>query len=250
MSDTGTDADRPLLEGSMSRSRLISRSQRRIGRSVGAAVAGILFSVVLVGCSQTDPGESSTSVKTPDSSAVGASPGGEAAGSPCSLLDDATLAALIGTAPQGAEVTVPGSDLRACQFGDITERGVQVTQVPAGEWAHALPAMVESMKDLPAGTLDASVMKQLEDASDAIAAGATIAAEEACTYFSRLLEIQGQEPGTTRAVTHYPDFESAIAITGQQCIEGTYTSLLVGRPDLTDDPEIVDQVSNVLDQLG
>jgi hypothetical protein len=227
------------------------RRERRVGLEAGGAVAaGILLFVVLVGCSQPGQGENSPPSTRPDSPGVSASPGGEATDSPCTLLDDATLDSLIGSAPPGVEVTVPGSDLRACQFGDITERGVQVAQVPAGEWASSLPAMVETMKDLPAGTLDAGVMKQLEDASDAIAAGAAIPASEACTYFSSLLELQGQARGTTRSVTYYPNLESAVAITGQQCIAGTYTPLLVGRPDLADDPKIVDQVSDALDQLG
>lgn len=172
------------------------------------------------------------------------------ADSPCTLLDDAALESLIGSAPQGAEVTVPGSDLLACQFGDITERGVQVAQVPAGEWAHSLPAMVDGLKALPAGTLDEDVLEQLQNASDAVDAGTSIPADEACTYFSQLLEIQGQEPGTTRVVSYYPDAESAIAITAQQCDAGTYTSLLVGRTDLAEDSGLANQLSGLLDLIG
>lgn len=229
------------------------RRPRRVRAGLAASVAGsILASVLLVGCTPPSTNAQSPTSAPEQSTSATATPSTPAdpADSPCALLDEATLESLIGSAPNGGEVTVPGSDLRVCQFGDITVRGVQVAQVPAGDWAHSLPAMVDGLRALPEGTLDPTVMKQLEDASEAVAAGADIPAAEACDYFSRLLEVQGQDPGTTRSVSYYPDMENAIAVTGQQCVDGTYTSVLVGRDDLADDPAIVDQVLTVLVQIG
>ncbi|MFD4960270.1 hypothetical protein [Microbacterium sp. NPDC058389] len=225
------------------------RRPRRIRAGLAAFVTGsILTSVLLVGCTQLGAtAQSSTSTTATATPSVAPS---EPNDSPCTLLDSATLESLIDSAPSGSEVTVPGSDLPACQFGDITELGVQVARVPAGEWAGSLPAIVDGLRALPEGTLDPAVMKQLEDSSEAIAAGAVTPAGEACGYFSSLLELQGQEPGTTRSVSYYPDMETAIAVTGQQCVDGIYTSVVVGKDDLADDTAIVDQVLTVLLQIG
>jgi hypothetical protein len=228
----------------------VHRAPRASVAAVG--VAALLSIVALSGCSPTDATDPAPSPSPSTSAAASpsAAPSDAAADAPCDLLDDATVAELIGEASEGTEVVVPGSEIPACQYGDLASVGLQVAQVPAADWARSLPSIVQTILDLPEGVLDDDLRAQLEDAAAAVEEGAEIEPAEACGYFSRLLEVAGQEPGTTRTVNYLPDQASAVAITGQQCESGTFSSLVVAREGIPDDELLVDQVSDLLSQLG
>jgi hypothetical protein len=228
----------------------------RVHRAPRASVAAVCLAALLgiaalSGCSPADGTDPAPS-PSPSASAA-ASPSAEPsddAAPPCDLLDDATVAELIGEASDGTEVVVPGSEIPACQYGDLASVGLQVARVPAADWARSLPSIVQTMLDLPEGVLDDDLRAQLEDAAAAVEEGTEIEPAEACGYFSRLLEVAGQEPRTTRTVNYLPDQASAVAITGQQCESGTFASVVVARDGIPDDELIVGQVSDLLSQLG
>ena len=219
------------------------------------ALAALLGVAALTGCSPTGttdatPMPTATTSPAPAPTATPTETPTGSAGSPCDLLDEATVADLIGDTPEGTEIVVPGSAIPACQYGDLGSVGLQVAQVPAAEWARSLPSIVQTLLDLPEGVLDDRLRAQLEAAAEEVEAGAEIEPEEACGYFSGLLEVAGQDPGTTRTVNYLPDQASAVAVTGQQCVSGTFSSLVVAREGIPDDESIVDEVSALLSELG
>ncbi|GAA1834042.1 hypothetical protein [Agromyces salentinus] len=122
--------------------------------------------------------------------------------------------------------------------------------MPAGQWARALPTVVATLTALPEGSVDPKILEQLEGAADILEEGGEVPAEEACAYFSRLLEFRGQPAGTTTAVSFIPDQASAVAISAQQCVDGTYASLTIGRPDAGEVPGLPEKAAIMLGQLG
>ncbi|WP_436037305.1 hypothetical protein [Microbacterium sp. LjRoot45] len=221
----------------------------RRSRLLPLILAGALAATI-TGCSvaaddQPTPRASDASPTASPTASSDAAPG-----SPCTLLDDETVADLVGASSAGVETTPPGTELPVCQYAATDGGGVQVAQMPAAEWARALPALVESILALPEGAVPDSLRSQIEDAVNAVESGSTIEPEAACGYFSQLLEAAGQGAGLVSSIAYLPDRESAVAVSGQQCIDGTYTSLLVYRDGIATDEQIVDQVSGILDQLG
>lgn len=99
------------------------------------------------------------------------------------------------------------------------------------------------------GVIGEKLRSRFEEAIARVESGEVIAADEACSYFSDLLEAQGQAPGSNLVVSYLPDQDSAIAVSGQTCVAGTFASLLVGRMDLADEPDIASQVREVLTGL-
>lgn len=106
------------------------------------------------------------------------------------------------------------------------------------------------MRDLPEGTVSPDVLKQLETASALLSGGEKVTAEDACSYFSLVAEAQGLEAGTNTSVTYYPDKDSAVAVIGQQCVDGWFTSLVVGRPDAAGNDTLPDNVTKVMRHLN
>jgi hypothetical protein len=168
---------------------------------------------------------------------------------PCGLLDAAVASDLAGLAVTGVEHEIAGSDVLACMFGDLGSQGVQVMQLQADEWAAQLPGVVESLRSMPEGTFDASLLQQLDEASTLIEEGGRIPPAEACGYFSRLTQVQGYPEGTTRVLNTIPA-GAGLALTGQQCIDDTFTSVTVGRSDLTEEGDLGERLLTALDSLG
>lgn len=172
-----------------------------------------------------DPAPSSTSaVPTPDGEE-------DADGSACELLPDARIESLAGEAlGEGAETEVAGV-LPVCQWGDLTSLGVQAGRVAASEWAKSLPTVVAQLA--ASGILDGEGVERLERASALVESGSTIPADEACHLFSDLAEIGGNGKDATRALAIVPSRTDPQAISGQSCVDGTYATVLLARPDLT-----------------
>lgn len=145
---------------------------------------------------------------------------------------------------------MPGSDLPACQFGDITKHGVQVAQAPAEDWAASLPSLAAMLQDNSAGIADPDKLQQLTEAIETLDTGGEISPDEACVLFSQLLELQGLEPGTRVTASYLPTKETALALSAQQCLNGRFTSILVGDPEIGQDPDVVSAVMAILERIG
>jgi hypothetical protein len=161
------------------------------------------------------------------------------------------VTALLGETPEGKEVLITGSTIDACLFGELSVRGIQVAQVPAGVWAHSMPAIYDALMSMPEGSVAPSVLAQMKEAADILKAGGSIESDKACEYFSFMLEATGQPAGTTMSSNYIPGPNSkAVALSVQQCVGGVYSSILVGRADVADHPELVDTVQGLIANLG
>lgn len=215
----------------------------RVARVTAAVVAVLL----LAGCGQA-PAEPSPA----DLSTTGPAPTSASGESPCDLLDEATVVDLAGGFADGTVGTIPGTAISACTFDIVTDQPfhIQVARVPADEWARSLPGVVATLRNLPEGTVDATILAQLDEASALLEQGDSIPAGEACRYFSQLLETGGYDAGTTTSVNYIPYRDSAVAISGQQCLEGVYSTLLVAPADADQSPDLAQKVERALARLG
>ena len=153
----------------------------------------------------------------------------------CQLLEAATVSDLAGEALEGRESTVGGvggSSLRACMYGRLDDVGVQVAQAPAGEWARALPGMLDQLKDMGgAGFPDA--LRQIEEAAQLIERGEAVPPEQACQLFDDMLAFRGIDSSSDGVISYVPDREDPLFASVQTCRDGTYTSIGVARPGMT-----------------
>ncbi len=220
-----------------------------VPRGIVAGFGILTLALLIAGCAQAEAPGSSAAPSPSVSAAEGETRASDDA-SPCDLLDHGTLTSLLGAAPDGTEVTVPGSNIPACQFGDLTTNGVQVAQVPADEWAQSLPAMVEAVRAAAPEMIGDQKFDAFVQASERIESGGTITGDEACDFFSVLLEIQGQAPGSSLTVNYLPDQANAIALTAQQCVDGTFTSVVLGDSGGVSDPALPDQLAQLVADIG
>jgi hypothetical protein len=156
----------------------------------------------------------------------------EPAASPCALLSDDEVQALAGEPLVETNETTIVGQLPICVWGSLDDVGVHAGLVEASTWARALPQAVEQAK--AAGLLDdASNARKLLEAADLIRSGSTIPADEACTLFGELVQLNGLPPGSDSTVNVVPTREDAQGINGQSCRDGRYATVLLVRPDLS-----------------
>ena len=67
--------------------------------------------------------------------------------------------------------------------------------------------------------------------------------------FSVMSELSGSEPGTDRVVNLLPDGQAPQAISGQACVDGVYSSVLLVAPGLSKESEKVSTIGVALNRL-
>jgi hypothetical protein len=173
-----------------------------------------------------------------------AEPAGAGDGGPCDVLDAEAVADLAGGPITAHSDAVVGA-LPACQWQDGDLR-VQVIQVPAGEWAVSMPALLDQMRE--SGGLDETNLARIDEAIELIESG-VVAPAAACAMFSTMAEIAGHETGTDRLVNLVPNAEEPQALSGQACFDGVYTSVLLVSPGLSKESKKVSEMTVVLNKL-
>ena len=123
---------------------------------------------------------------------------------------------------------------------------VQVIQAPAVEWAVSLPAVLEEIKG--AQSLGGENLARIDEGIELIESGAVDPAA-ACDMFSVMSEISGSAPGTDRLVNLLPDGQAPQAISGQACVDGVYSSVLLIAPELSTESEKVSAIGVALNRL-
>ncbi|WP_154792181.1 hypothetical protein [Occultella kanbiaonis] len=223
-----------------------------------------LLMLALAGCAQPEPDLTSTrsnaagvepaATQSPESESAESPEGATvepAAGAPdpCAQPDAEVIAALAGVElePHLHEV----SGVPACVWGNLNGTGVQVILVGAERWATQLPAIFEQLLAQPqlAETLSEDELANIEDITAAIEAGEEIDSTRACEMFSLMLVADGQPEGENFTVKIVPSAADPQAITAQGCIEGTFSSVLLVKPDLTGGADEVEQVGDAVMSL-
>jgi hypothetical protein len=219
-------------------------------------VVGVLVPLALLaGCGSDDGSTTSSSSDsspsgTPspsESSATESAGPGAAAGAPCDALDSQDLEALAGT-DLGTGNAGKAGTLTACQWGDPNSAGVQAVSVTAEEWGAQLPVLIQQVKASGAFD-DATNAKQLEKASKLVESGKQLDADQACSLFSRLAELQGNKPHRSVTVTLLPTAQQPQAISAQTCTDGRFASVLLIKPGITGSRQEISAVSGALQQV-
>ncbi|MFE6970062.1 DUF3558 family protein [Isoptericola sp. NPDC057653] len=145
---------------------------------------------------------------------------------PCELVDETTVARLVGEElrehQEGAVGKIPG-----CVWGSMNGPGLRVASVPAEVWGASVPEILDQLLETGGALLDEESMERLEKAQGMVEQGELLSAGEACDIFSTMAELTGQAPGSDYSVSYVPDLDDPIAVSAQACVDGRYLSLLV-----------------------
>jgi hypothetical protein len=91
---------------------------------------------------------------------------------------------------------------------------------------------------------DTENLRKLRQGAQLVEAGEDLDADDACSLFSEMIELQGQPPGSQSIVTVIPSRNDPKAVTGQICSGGRFTSVMVASTSGLDIPLPLQQVAH------
>lgn len=214
-------------------------------------LATLLFVLVLAtacssGATEDPNATGSTAQAQRDISSVSASPSDEVQPEPaaddkvCALLESDEVAAVLPDAAAEPAPALTGGIL-SCQWPSEAGTYVQLMSTRASEWSRALPGLVAQLE---AGGVITSqkALSKLRAGARLIERDGAVDDQMACDLFSRLLELQGQRPGTHHIATIVPTRDDPQGVTAQICTGGQFTSVMVADPAGLAAPLPVEQV--------
>lgn len=164
----------------------------------------------------------------------------------CSFLTPAERQQLAGLA---VDTVVAASAVREgsgqCRWQESAAL-IQVTTLPAKEWAKSLPDVVKQLES-SADLTSAADKKDLARAKKLLSGAASFTDAQACDAFVTLAELGGEKKGATTTVTSVPITETESGISAQTCTDGALTSIIYSVPDLKLTDEIEKTVTTILD---
>lgn len=206
-----------------------------------AAIASAAF-VLLAACSGASDDADPQASATPSPAATAAPVDPEQIA--CKLITGAERAALAGTAVDEI-VAASGTEVSSQCRWQSPAALIQVTTLPAKEWAKSLPDVVKQLESSSEpGT--AADKKQLEDAKKLLSGAATFSDAQACRAFVTLAELAGEGKGATSTVTSVPITKTEAGISAQSCADGDLTSIIYSVPGLTETEAVDQTVTKIL----
>lgn len=200
------------------------------------AVAGLL----LAGCGGSDD-------EAPDPQPSASEP--TAAVNPkepaCSFLSPGERKKLVGSRIDEIVATGGSGDSSQCRW-QADAAVLQVTTLPAREWAKTLPDVVAQLEKSEQATPDDT--KDLARARKLLAGADSFTDEQACAAFSTLAEIGGADKGATTTITPVPITETEVGLSAQICSAGELTSLIFSTPGLKQTKKVDAAVTTALKQ--
>lgn len=216
-----------------------------IRRLVPVAAASL---VLLSACSGSDSDGSEatdpTSSATPSATASPTPAPVDADQVACTLLTGSDRMELAGSAVDDV-VAASGADGSSQCRWQAASALIQVTTLPAKEWAKSLPKVVEQLAS-SSDVDSATDKKDLAAAKKLLAGAASFDDQQACDAFTTLAELGGAEKGTTTTVTSIPITETESGISGQTCVDGDLTSVLYSVPGLKQTDAVDATVTTIL----
>lgn len=193
-------------------------------RAVALTVAAGLS---LAGCSGGD-GDAKTADPTPSASATQATVDPKEPA--CSFLTAAERKKLAGSAIDQVVATSGTDQSTQCRW-QASSALIQVTTLPAQEWAKTLPQVVKQLEASGDITTPAD-KKELARAKKLLSGADSFSGDQACEAFTTLAEIGGAKQGATTTITLVPITEAESGISAQMCTSGEMTSLIYSVPGL------------------
>jgi hypothetical protein len=213
---------------------------------VALAAAGLMMLAACSGSSDADETKADPSA-TPRASATSASatpPLIDAEQIACKAITSADRTKLAGAAVEdivAASGSVGNSQCRWQSAGAL----IQVTTLPAKEWAKSLPKIVKQLESSSDISSDAD-KRDLERAKKLLAGAATFTDKQACDAFRTLAELGGEKKGSTTTVTTVPITETESGISAQTCKNGELTSIIYSVPGLKETAKIDKTITSIL----
>ena len=207
-------------------------------RLVPGAVASLILLSACSGGSDSAPEASATPSPTATAAPI------DTEQIACKLLTAKDREKLAGTAVDDIVAATGTDGSSQCRWqSDVAL--IQVTTLPAKEWAKSLPAVVEQLES-SSDVSSSEDKKDLADAKKLLEGAESFTDAEACEAFVTLAELSGGEKGGTTTITLVPISESESGVSGQTCSDGELTSVIYSVPGLTETPEIDATVTTVL----
>ncbi|MEV7397918.1 hypothetical protein [Aeromicrobium sp. NPDC092404] len=192
-----------------------------------AAAAVLAAGLMLAACG--GGGDSEAGDPTPSASAT-AQPSLDPKEPACSFLTAADRKRLVGSAIDEVVATSGTDRSTQCRW-QAASALVQVTTLPAEEWAKTLPQVVAQLEQ--SGDLtSATDKKELARAKKLLSKASSFSGDQACDAFTTLAELGGAKPGATTTITAVPISEAEAGISAQMCTAGEMTSLIYSVPGL------------------
>lgn len=198
-------------------------------RSLTTAI--VISAGVLAGCggSGDEPSPDST---TPTPSAAPRSLA-------CALLTAEERRELTGSAVDEVIPSRPPGDTEQCRWvgdrGDRAPTFVQTITSPADVWAQAVPDVLDNYERT--GDITDDDRREIEEAKRLAAMGSDLSPDQACALFTTMAEIGGAPQGSNFTVSYTPIVDQ-LAASAQICTSGTFTSVLISKPDLEQSSEL------------
>jgi hypothetical protein len=164
----------------------------------------------------------------------------------CQLLTASDRKELAGSAVDDI-VAASGADGSSQCRWQAASALIQVTTLPAKEWAKSLPDVVKQLES-STDVSSAEDKKDLATAKKLLAGAASFTDAQACDAFTTLAELGGDDEGTRTTVTSIPITETESGISGQTCSGGELTSVLYSVPGLQQTDAVNTTVSTILDR--
>jgi hypothetical protein len=210
-------------------------------RSAVAAVAALILLTACGGGSE-DEAEPKASA-TP--SATATPPPIDAEQIACKVLTADDRTKLAGAAVDEIVLASGADGSSKCRWQSATAL-IQVTTLPAKEWAKSLPDVVKQLEK-STDISSAADKKDLAAAKKLLAGAADFDDAQACDAFVTLAELGGEKKGTTTTVTSVPITETESGISAQTCSGGDLTSIIYSVPGLKRTAEVDKTVTTILD---
>lgn len=213
-----------------------------------AASCLLLFGCTSGGTEAQRSGSASTEAQTPFVPLGSSEPSQSAAGEgvdPCKLLTHDELRQIGGqVAGEGGPGQAGGMPNCEWPLGDGSY--IQVIATTSPNWAKTVP---EAIRSLERSRLvgDTETLRRLREVWELVERQ-DLKAKQACALFSAMLELHGRPAGLSRVVAVTPTRQNPLAVTGQTCSSGRFTSVMIAKnPEGLVRPFPLEQVSKALD---
>lgn len=161
----------------------------------------------------------------------------------CSFLSAGERKKLVGSRIDEVVSTGGSGDSSQCRW-QADAAVLQVTTLPAREWAKTLPDVVAQLEKSAEATPDD--VKDLAEAKKLLTGADSFTDEQACAAFSTLAEIGGADKGATTTITPVPITETEVGLSAQTCSTGELTSLIFSTPGLKQNAKVDAAVTSAL----